>query len=386
MAGHTVLVAGGGIGGVVAARRLRKHLSSDDRVILVERDPLLRFAPSFPWVMSGERRADAITRDVRKLRRRGIEVVEAEVTGIDAAARSVTTTEGMLSGDRLVVALGSSLVPGALDGFTDAALNFYDVDGAAACGRAVQGIESGRVVVLVSSMPYKCPAAPYESALLADTILRRRGVRDRVSVEIHTPEPIPMPTGGPILGEALVALLAQRGIGFHPQRTATAIEPGAREVRFAEGDPAGFDVLIGIPTHRPPAVIADSRLLDGKPGYVPVDARTLATCAEGVYAIGDVTALPIPGGKFLPKAGVFAEREAEIVAHRIADELGGKSPSSVFDGKGACFLEIGGGRAAFASGDFFSDGPPVEKLRGPNRRWHLGKVAFEKMWLNRWVR
>ena len=384
MADSTVVVLGGGIGGLVAARRLRRHLDRSDRVVLVERDPTFRFAASFLWIMTGARRLDDVTADLRRLRQRGIELVEAQVEGIDVANRSVATLAGPVAYDRLVVALGAELAPEALPGFPEAARSVYTPEGAAEAGRALREHQGGRVVVLVSRLPYKCPAAPYETAFLTEALLRERGVRARSSVDVYTPEPLPMPTAGPAMGEALRGMLERRGIGFHPQRTAEQIDPQARELLLADGDRVPYDLLLGVPPHRPPAAVRESGLT-GESGFVPVDASTLATSADGVFAIGDVTAIPIAGGKFLPKAGVFAHAEAEVVARRIADELAGRAPVAAFDGKGSCFLELGDGLAAYATGDFYAPASPEVSLRRPGHRWHLAKVAFEKYWLRRWL-
>lgn len=120
-------------------------------------------------------------------------------------------------------------------------------------------------------------------------------------------------------------------------------------------------------------------------GFVPVDRHTLATNTEGVFAVGDATTIPLAGGKFLPKAGVFAEGEADVVAANIAADLAGKTPTARFDGKGACFVELGDNKAAFATGDFYAAEAPNIQLRRPGRHWHLSKVAFEKYWLRRWA-
>jgi sulfide:quinone oxidoreductase len=384
MSARTAVVLGGGIGGVVAARRLRRRLASDDRVVLIERDPLFRFAPSYLWVMHGDRRPAQITRDLRHLRANGIEVIEAEITGIDPAEHRVTTSVATITGDALVVALGAHLDPAALSGFAEIAHNIYTIDGAQAAGDAVRSISTGAVAILVASTPYKCPAAPYEAAFLADDLLRRSGVRDRVTVDVYTPESLPMPTAGPAIGDAVVELLAARGIGFHPGRSVTRIDAGTNTLGFADGGDAHTDVLLGVPPHRPPDVVATSALASDS-SYIPVDRHTLATSVPDVFAIGDVTAIPIAGGKLLPKAGVFAETEALVVADRIAHEWRGRTSHRVFDGKGSCFLEIGGGHSAYAGGDFYAPDGPNVAMRGPGRRWHLAKVAFEHYWMRRWL-
>ncbi len=383
MAGRTVVVLGGGTGGLVAARSLRRRLDSADRVVLVDRDATYRFAPSFLWVMTGARRPEQVTADLRRLRRRGIEVLASEVRGIDVDGRRVVTADGEVGYDRLVISLGIELVPEALPGFGEAAHDVYELEGLVAAARALQTFRGGRVVVLVSRLPYKCPAAPYETALLAESVLRKRGVRGGSTVDVYTPEPFPMPTAGPAAGEALEGMLAERDIGFHRERPAERIDPDARELVIGDGERVGFDLLLGVPPQRAPQVARESGLA-AETGFIPVDRATLGTAAEGVFAIGDVTTIPIAGGKFLPKAGVFAHSEAEIVARRIADELAGRVPAASFDGKGSCFVEMGDGVAAFATGDFYAEGGPEVSFRRPGRRWHLTKIAFEKYWMRRW--
>jgi sulfide:quinone oxidoreductase len=185
------------------------------------------------------------------------------------------------------------------------------------------------------------------------------------------------------MGEALKGLLAERDIGFHSEQTTERIDADRRELVLASGGRAAFDVLLGVPPHRPPPVVRESGL-GSETGFVPVDPSTLQTRVEEVFAVGDVTAIPLGSGRFLPKAGVFAHGEAEVVAERIADEVAGKTPQATFDGEGACFVEMGNGVAAYATGNFYAEGGPAINLRRPSRIWHLGKVAFEQYWLRRW--
>ncbi len=134
--------------------------------------------------------------------------------------------------------------------------------------------------MFVSRLPYKCPAAPYETALLAEALLRGRGIQ--ATLDVHTPEPCPMPTAGPVLGEALRTILERRQIGFHPEQTVERIEPEARELVLASGERVGYDLLLGVPPHRAPAPVRESGLA-AETGFIPVDRATLATSAEGVF-------------------------------------------------------------------------------------------------------
>ncbi len=380
MSGRTVLVLGGGVGGLVAANELRRRLEPSDRVVLIEREHRHLFQPSLLWLMVGRRRRDQIERPLRELLDRHVELVEAEVNSIDPAARRIETTAGDFAGDAVVVALGAEPDLDAIPGYREAALSFFSPEGAAACARALDSFAGGRVVVAVAALPYKCPAAPYEAALLLDDELRRRGLRERCEIDVYSPEPAPMPVAGPAMGAAVIGLLGEKGIRFHPGSGVERFEPDSQEVVLADGGRVGYDLLAGVPPHRAPAVVRESALA-GDTGWVAVDRATLETRHLGVHAIGDVTTITLANGKPLPRAGVFAHSEGLVVARRIAATLAERQARDTFDGIGYCWVESGAGRAAFASGEFFAEPDPTLALRAPGRSWHAGKVLFERSWI-----
>ena len=377
----TVLVLGGGIGGGAAANALRARLSRRHRIVVVDRDAEQVFAPSLLWLMVGQRRPAAISRPLVKMLRPGIEVVRSHVRELDPVARRVATDAGELTGDAVVIALGAEFAPEAIPGYAEAAHDFFTLEGAGRFASALSRFSGGRVVVAISGLPFKCPAAPYEAAFLIDADLRRRGLRNRSTIALHTPEPAPMPVAGPVLGRAVVDLLTERGIGYFPGHPVEAYDGASRQVRFTDGSVAGHDLLAAVPPHRPPAAVAGSGLA-GPTGWIPVERDTLETSAPNVFAIGDVTAITLANGKLLPKAGVFAHAEARVAAAQIASRIEG-GPADRFDGHGYCWVELGGGVAGFASGDFFADPEPAVALRRPGRAWHAGKVLFERYWLSR---
>ena len=379
---RNVVVLGGGIGGIVAARMLRKRVPKDVRVVLVDRDESYLFAPSLLWLMTGDREPGQISRGRERLARKGIELVTGEAEGLDAGRRTVRVGGRDIAYERLVIALGAQPAPELMPGLSEGAIDLYTTEGALAAGRALRELDGGRVVVLVAKLPYKCPAAPNEAAFLAEAILRRRGVRAKVA--LYTPEPYPMPTAGEALGKVLARMLEERGIELHAQQVVEEVDARSKQLVLQGGEREGYELLLAIPPHRTASIVRGSGL-SNEGGFIPADAATLATWADGVYAIGDVAQIPIGGGKFLPKAGVFANAQARVVASRIADELRHREPLATFDGKGSCFVDMGEGVAAFATGDFYAEGAPVVSLRQPSRRWHLSKVAFEKYWLARWA-
>ena len=382
-AGRT-LILGGGTGGLVAARELRRRLPAGHRVVLVDRSPNHVYQPSMLWQMVGLRREEQFRRPLKRLQRKGIEFRNAEVEELDVENRVVRTSSGDLDFDSLVVSLGARLAPETVPGFEQVAHNLYTPDGCARIHAALEDLREGTIGVLITAMPYKCPAAPYEAAFLAESFIRRKGIRRNVEIHLFTPEHTPMPVAPSAVGDSIADMLAARGIHYHPLFTFKELRPETREVVASDGRSAKVDVLIGVPPHQAPDVVRASPLL-GVSGFVHADPRTLQTDHDGVYAIGDVATVRMPSDKALPKAGVFAHAEAKVVAEQIADTVEGRASHAAFDGKGYCFVELGDGRAGWAGGDFYAEPEPRLTMRRPGRILHWGKVAFEQWWLHHWL-
>ncbi len=379
---ETVLVLGGGIGGVVAANRLRRRLDRRHRVILVNRYPDFTFAASFLWVMSGKRQPSQVTRSLQVLKRRGIEVVIGDIENIDPVTRIITVEGKQLTADHLVVSLGADYSTDTIPGLQQAGETFATLDGAQRLAGAVKAVAQGRVLIVTASPLYRCPAAPYEAALLIDAVLRRKAMRGKVDIVVHSAEPGPMGVAGANVSAAVTGILAKRGIDYHPSHQITSAEAG--HAQFADGKSETFDMLVYMPPIRLPAVVASSPLA-GVTGWIDVDRNTLATEFPRVYAIGDNTQIPLSIGKPLPRAGVFAHAQALVVADNIAARIKGRPASSAFDGHGGCFIETGFGKAGYGSGDFYAEPSPAVTIRPPSRRRHLGKVVFEYNVMKRWL-
>ncbi len=385
MAGKTVVILGGGVGGLMTANRLRTLLPARHRIVVVEKNSQHSLAASYLWVMSGDRDPAAITRRTASLLRHGVELVSSEVRGIDVTRGVVEVDSGSLSYDFLVAALGAEMAPDLVPGLA-AAHTFYTLDGAVQLRDSLQQFSGGTIAVVVSSVPYKCPGAPHEGAMLIADTFRRRGMREKVGLHLFTPEPQPMPVAGPELGDAVRSMLGSSGVDFHPGHKLKEVLPEKGELVFEGKEPVGFDLLVSIPPHRGSTQARESGLAN-ETGWIPVDPATLKTKHDNVYAIGDATTIAIPGRwkpdvpLNLPKAGVFAHCQADVVAHRIAAEINGSSASATFAGDGYCVLEAGGRMAGFAYGDFLATPQPKVHMRNLGRSWHVGKVLFEKWWL-----
>jgi len=368
------LVLGAGFGGISAAIALRQGGLD---VTLVDERPSFTMGLVNLWALSGEmhgsagdsrgRGDDAFNASHRRpldaLERHGLRFVQARVDAIDPAHKSVATSAGALPYDKLVVALGAhTRVP---EGWPREAHDIYTLEGARAFGEQLASMRSGRALVLAHSMPFKCPPAPYEAAMLAKA--RAPGVE----VTVATPEPHPIPVFGPAAGAQMRAMVETQGVVVRNGATVEGFDAG--RVRFTDGSSLAYDLLGVIPQHVPPAPVA---ALGG--GFLEVDPVTLRTAHADVWAVGDCTLLKLPIGKPIPKAGVLAEAEGLVAA---ADILG--QPAR-FAGLGTCYVETGHGRAAEGRGAFLAEGGPRMELSAPSAAGLAAKRAFETERLAAW--
>jgi sulfide:quinone oxidoreductase len=374
---HRILVLGAGFGGIATALGLRQRLDPSDEIVLVDRRETFAMGLRKNWGIAGMEPLSLGERRLEGLAARGIDVRRGEITAIDPESRAADVDGERIEADVLVVALGAERDADAIPGLREHALDVYDRDANVANAAAVEAFSGGRVVVGVFGAPYPCPPAPYELALMLTERFDERDLSFGMLVFTVLPKSLP------ILGDAGCAAfdgrLAGAGVSLRTQTVATEIRAG--EV-LTEDARIPFDLLLAVPPHRVPAAVRDAGL-PGPTGWIPVDARTLQTRFEGVYAVGDVTAIPLSNGGALPKAGVFAQAEGEVVAARVADSLSGRTPDAQFAGEGMCFLETGRGQASAVQGRFLSDPPEVE-LTEASESGFAAKRAFEAERLAAW--
>jgi sulfide:quinone oxidoreductase len=372
MTATITLILGGGFGGISAANSLRRLLPAEHGIVLIDRAADFHVGAGKTWLALGERKYDEIARPRKSLLRRGVHHIQARVLALELADRRITTDADALRFDQLVIALGADLNAAAIPGLA-AAESLYTIEGAQRLGHVLEQFSGGEVVILIPRIPFKCPPAPYEAAMLLQDAFERRGLGGKARITLCTAEPAPMPTAGPEMGQYIRGELEQRGIGFQPQKKTVEVDGAGRRVVFEDGSEARYDLLIAVPPHEAPKVVRDAQLT-GPSGWIPVDPLTMQvkTATGEIYAVGDVTAVPLPGrykpdvALSLPKAGVFAEAQGRVVAHQIAAKILGSVPRETFDGKGYCYLETGGGRAVKADGSFFELPHPVMRKQPPD--------------------
>lgn len=347
-----VVVLGAGFGGLEVAHNLRGHA----RVTLVDQSETFLMGLAMLQRIDGRRKAGDGERAIARAAGATVDVMKARATKIDLQTKRVETSAGALDYDKLVIALGARLEPVV-------GHNLYSPEGVGAFHRDLAKLgKGGRVLIAVSSMPFKCPAAPYEASILAKLYLDARGVE--ASVTIVSPEPHPLPVAGKACGDSVREWVEERGVRVINGTTADQLSET-------------FDLVATVPHHKGPEILASSGLaLEG--GWLVVDRETLATSDPNVFGIGDCTLVKLLNGKPLTKAGVMAEAEGRVVARRILGE------DARFDGKGGCFLEMGRGEAAEIVGEFFAPNGPIVVAKSPSTETLRKKEAFEAERLARW--
>ena len=309
------LILGGGIGGIVAANVLKKHMGASMQVTVVDREPNHYFAASFPLLMIGEKNPSTITRELKQLRRKKIEVLHSEATKLDLPEHRVTTNQGDLDYDYLVISLGVEYHPETVSGFSEFALNAYDLNDVIKINKRLNNFSSGQIVLFISSSPYKCPPAPYEIMFLLDQFFRSRRFRHKVKLTIVTPDYSPEPLAPPKVGQSVRQMLKEKGIELITEAKVLKVEKNV--LILDHGTKIYADLLLGIAPHWTPEVLRNTDLVDSR-GYVKVNPLTLETRYPSVYAIGDANAIRLPVmGAYAPKAGVFAHAQADVVARNI---------------------------------------------------------------------
>jgi sulfide:quinone oxidoreductase len=370
-----VVVLGAGFGGLELTTRLSEEFGDDVDVVLIDKSDDFVFGFSKLEVMFGRALPEQVRHPYRDLVKPGVQFVQSTIRAIHPDAKRVETDAGTFDADILVVALGADLHPEATPGLVEAGHEFYTVAGAFALRDVLAGFEGGRVIVAVTSTPFKCPPAPSETALLMHDFLADRGLRDRSHISLVMPLPVPIPPS-PDASKALLAAFAARGIEWRPQTLVRELNGERGVAILGDGGEMPFDLFLGVPTHRVPAVVAESGMTVD--GWIPVDPNTLETRFPGVYAVGDVTSVGTP------KAGVFAEGQAAVAADGISAVIRGAGESSRYDGRGICYLEFGHDQVAKVDVTFTSGQAPKGSLEGPSPALAADKAEFGTSRIRRW--
>lgn len=370
-----VIVLGAGFGGLEVSTVLSERLGDEVEVTLIDKGEAFVFGFSKLDLMFGKASADEVRMPYAELAKPGVRVLRETVTAIDPEARRVSTDAGEHEADFLVVALGADYDLDATPGLIEAGNEFYSVAGAERLAEVIPTFSGGRAVIGVCGAPFKCPPAPSECALLLDDELRARGVRDACEISFVIPLPSPVPPS-PETSAALVREFEARGIELLTGRRVDSLDPGRKVAVLDDGSELPFDLFFGVPKHRAPEVVIASGMTED--GYIPVDPATLRTRFPGVWAVGDVATAGVP------KAGVFAEGAARIVAQALIAELGAGDPPGRHLGQGTCYIEFGEGRVGSVDIDFLSGPERTGTFNPPSAAKVAEKESFGSTRRARW--
>jgi sulfide:quinone oxidoreductase len=370
-----VLILGAGFGGLELSTMLSEALGDTIDVTLIDKSDAFVFGFAKLDVMFGRTAPDAVRLAYRDIAKPGVRVLRETITAIDPEARRVTTETGVHEADVLVIALGADYDLDATPGLAEGGNEFYSVAGAERLAGIIPTFSKGHAVIGVCGAPFKCPPAPSECALLLHDELTARGVRDACQISFVIPLPTPVPPS-PETSAALQSAFAERDIALIPGRRVGAIDPLRSVATLDDGAELPFDLFLGVPKHRAPDVVIAGGMTED--GYVPVDVDTLKTRYPGVYAVGDVATAGVP------KAGVFAEGAARIVAQTLIHELRGGEPPGRHLGLGTCYIEFGKGRVGSVDIDFLSGPSRTGTFNQPSAALVAEKERFGSSRRRRW--
>jgi sulfide:quinone oxidoreductase len=370
-----IVVLGAGFGGLELSTILSDELGDDADVTLIDRGDAFVFGYSKLDVMFGRQTLEAVRLPYSDFAKPGVRLVREAITAIDPEERRVSTDGGEYDADILVVALGADYDMDATPGLAEGGNEFYSVAGAERLRDAIPTFTEGRAVVGVCGAPFKCPPAPSEAALLLHDHLSERGVRGACEITLLMPLPSPVPPS-PETSEALIQAFAERSIEFVPGARITSLDPSRKVVLLKDGSEIPYDLFLGVPKHRAPDVVLESGMAEE--GYIPVESRTLKTRFPGVYAVGDVATVGVP------KAGVFSEGAARVVAAQVLAEIARGEQPAGYDGLGSCYVEFGAGRVGRVDVDFLSGPKPTGTFQPPSDALVAEKKHFGSSRRARW--
>ncbi|HEY3614556.1 MAG TPA: FAD-dependent oxidoreductase [Gaiellales bacterium] len=375
MAASRVVILGAGFGGLELATILSEAVGDDAAVTLIDQNDAFVFGYSKLDVMFGRTTLDQVRLPYRDLVKPGVRFLQETVTSIDPEARRVTTDGGVHEADVLVLALGADYDLDATPGLAEAGNEFYSVAGAERLAGLLPGFSRGHAIIGVCGAPFKCPPAPSECVLMLHDEFVRRGVRGDCEITLVLPFGRPVPPS-PETSAALIEAFEERGIRLISNAKVSALDLERRVVVLDDDSELPYDLFLGVPKHRAPAVVVESGLTVD--GYVPVDPATLASSVAGVYAIGDCAT------QGTPKAGVFAEGAARALGQTLVAHLRGTGPDGVHAGTGSCYIEFGGGRIGRVDIDFLSGPSPTGVYQAPSVALRADKQHFGASRSARW--
>jgi len=336
-----LLILGSGTGGTILANQfLRKLNSKEWSITIIDKSTEHFYQPGFlflPFKLYGYETKEDVVKPIKQPLPNGIDFVNDTVKLIDHKNNRVETESGKYDYDMLIIALGARAsadeIEGMAESYGSSANTFYHFDGAMALQKSFESFSGGKVVLNIAEMPIKCPVAPIEFVFLADYYFHKKGIRDRVEIELVTP--LAGAFTKPEATRVLNGIAEEKKIKITPNFPIGSVDPDKKIIESYTGEKVEYDLLVSIPPNLGPDLIDESGLGNGA-GYAQTDQHTMrSTIADNIYIVGDVSNVPTS------KAGSVAHFEAEIVIENVLRDIKGEEPLPDYDGHSNCFIESG---------------------------------------------
>ncbi len=371
----SVLILGAGFAGLELATSLSEQIPGDVEVTLIDQNDSFVFGFSKLDVMFGRAEPAGIRLAYSRVDKPAVRFRQERVLSIDAANRKVSTDVGSYEPDILVVALGADVDPAATPGLLEGGSEYYSVPGAERVRAILPDFPGGDVVISVLGPFFKCPAAPFETAMMMHSYLDRRGRLADSTIKVISPMAMPIPIS-PEASEGILRALDERDIGWWPQSKVTALDPSRKSASLEDGRTTGYDLFLGVPVHRAPRVVEESELAED--GWIPVDHTTFATRFENVYAVGDITSAPVP------RVGAIAEGEARTLAEVLVHQICGGDVPPPYRGIATCYIEFGGPKVARFDANFLTRPSPFGTFTEASEDMATSKKEWAAFRRERW--
>lgn len=395
-----IVVLGGGIGGTIAAYELAATLRRRAELMLVSDRPEFSFVPSNPWVAVHWRQADAIKVGLAPvMARKGIGFSSVGAKRLHPEENRVELNDGTsISYDYLVIATGPALAFDEVkglgpEGFT---ASVCQTDHAVAAAEAFDRlVEQPGPVIVGAAAGASCFGPAYEFAMILDTELRRRKLRNKVPMTFVTPEPYIGHLGLDGVGDTkslLESEMRDRHIKWITNARIEEVEPGLMRVASIGEDgkvqseqrlPFRFSMIL--PAFRGVAAVHGIEGLTNPRGFVIIDEHQRNPKFPNIFALGVCVAIPpvgptpVPVG--VPKTGFMIETMATAVSRNVAALLEGGAPQTEASWNAVCLADFGDGGVAFVAQPQI---PPRNLNWSSEGKWvHYAKIAFEKYFLRK---
>ena len=383
-----IVILGSGCGGTIVAAKLREHLNDGEwKITIIDKDEIHHYQPGWLFIPFGVYAAQDCQKPKREFIPQGVDFVLDEIVGVNPDKRLVAGKKNSYDYDWLIISTGCGIVPEEVEGLMDDwhknAHDFYTLEGSRLLQQKLKYFNSGRLVLNIAELPYKCPVAPLEFIFMVDWFFTVNGVRNNIEIELVTPitGAFTKPIASKILGE----IADQKNIKITPNFDIAQVNAEEKTIESHKGDKVPYDLLVSIPPNFGAKFIEDSDMGDPM-RFVDTDHFTLkAKNFDNIYVIGDATNVPAS------KAGAVAHYESETVVENIIREIDGQEPKNTFDGHATCFICSGYEKAVLIDfnykyeplpGKFPFPGMGPFTLLGDSNFNYWGKMMFKWVYWN----